>query len=210
MQPVLDVITIGRSSVDLYGAQVGGPGAFGRESRGGGFDHHAHLEQVAEIGGDRTGIRISPVTPANDAGQDSNAQGLFEYFIERLAPLQLAFVHVIEGATGGPRRYGFIVHGLWPQYEALRRRFKEGNPQGVWIVNNAYTRSMAIEAVAQGRADMVAFGKPFISNPDLVERLRVDAPLAPLNPATLYGGGAAGYTDYPTLADQSRAASAGH
>ncbi len=159
---------------------------------------------VAEIGGDRTGIRISPVTPANDAGQDSNAQGLFEYFIERLAPLKLAFVHVIEGATGGPRDVAPF------DYEALRRRFKEGNPQGVWIVNNAYTRSMAIEAVAQGRADMVAFGKPFISNPDLVERLRVDAPLAPVNPATLYGGGAAGYTDYPTLADQSRAASPGH
>jgi N-ethylmaleimide reductase len=157
---------------------------------------------VAEVGADRTGIRISPVTPANDAAQDSNAQGLFEYFIERLAPLKLAFVHVIEGATGGARDVAPF------DYEALRRRFKEANPQGAWIVNNAYTRSMAIEAVAQGRADMVAFGKPFISNPDLVERLRVDAPLAPLNPATLYGGGAAGYTDYPTLAQQAREGSA--
>jgi len=158
---------------------------------------------VAEIGADRTGIRISPVTPANDAGQDSNPQALFEYFIERLAPLHLAFVHVIEGATGGPRDVAPF------DYEALRRRFKEGNPDGAWIVNNAYTRSMAIEAVAQGRADLVAFGKPFISNPDLVERLRLDAPLAPLNPATLYGGGATGYTDYPTLAEQSRAAAPG-
>jgi len=158
---------------------------------------------VGEIGADRTGIRISPVTPANDAGQDSNAQGLFEYFIERLAPFQLAFVHVIEGATGGPR-------DIVPfDYEALRRRFKEGNPQGAWIVNNAYTRDMAIDAVDQGRADLVAFGKPFISNPDLVARLRLDAPLAPLNPATLYGGGAAGYTDYPTLAEQSRTAAGG-
>jgi N-ethylmaleimide reductase len=149
---------------------------------------------VAEIGADRTGIRISPVTPANDAGQDSDARGLFEYFIERLAPLQLAFVHVVEGATGGPR------DNVPFDYEALRRRFKEGNPQGAWIVNNSYTRSMAIDAVAHGRADLVAFGRPFISNPDLVERLRLDAPLAPMNPATLYGGGATGYTDYPTLA----------
>jgi len=149
---------------------------------------------VAEIGADRTGIRISPVTPANDAGQDSDARGLFEYFIDRLAPLQLAFVHVVEGATGGPR------DNVPFDYEALRRRFKEGNPQGAWIVNNSYTRSMAIDAVAQGRADLVAFGRPFISNPDLVERLRLDAPLAPMNPATLYGGGATGYTDYPTLA----------
>jgi N-ethylmaleimide reductase len=58
---------------------------------------------------------------------------------------------------------------------------------------------MALEAVASGAADMVAFGKPFISNPDLVSRLRADAPLASLNPATLYGGNAAGYTDYPAL-----------
>jgi N-ethylmaleimide reductase len=84
-------------------------------------------------------------------------------------------------------------------YAALRSRFKQGNGQGAWIVNNGYTRAMAIDAVAGGRADMVAFGKPFISNPDLVERLRQDAPLAALNQATLYGGDAAGYTDYPAL-----------
>ena len=59
---------------------------------------------------------------------------------------------------------------------------------------------MALDAVARGAADMVAFGKLFISNPDLVERLRIDAPLSPLNSETLYGGGAAGYTDYPPLA----------
>jgi N-ethylmaleimide reductase len=148
---------------------------------------------VAEIGADRTGIRISPVTPSNDAAQDSNAQGLFEYFIERLAPFQLAFVHVVEGETGGARDVAPF------DYESLRRGFKEGNPQGAWIVNNSYTRNLAVEALAQGRADLVAFGRPFISNPDLVERLRVDAPLAPMNPATLYGGGATGYTDYPRM-----------
>ena len=59
---------------------------------------------------------------------------------------------------------------------------------------------MAIKAVADDAADMVAFGKAFISNPDLVERLRNDSPLAVLNPDTLYGGDAAGYTDYPALA----------
>ncbi len=56
---------------------------------------------------------------------------------------------------------------------------------------------MAVDAVGSGAADAVAFGKPFISNPDLVRRLREDAPLSPLVQATLYGGGAAGYTDYP-------------
>ena len=148
----------------------------------------------AEIGAGRTGVRISPVTPANDAAQDSNAQALFNHYLERLAPLRLAFVHVIEGATGGPRDIAAF------DYAALRQRFKQGNEHGAWIVNNGYTRAMASEAIAAGRADLVAFGKPFISNPDLVERLRLDAPLAPLVQATLYGGGASGYTDYPTLA----------
>jgi N-ethylmaleimide reductase len=145
---------------------------------------------VAGIGADRTGLRLSPVTPANDAGQDSDAQALFNHVAEQLAPMKLAFIHVIEGATGGARDVAPF------DYAALRSRFKQGNEQGAWIVNNGYTRAMAIDVVAQGRADMVAFGKPFISNPDLVERLRRNAPVAALKQATLYGGGAAGYTDY--------------
>ena len=145
---------------------------------------------AAEIGAGRTGLRLSPVTPANDAAIDSDAQGLFNYLVEQLAPLNLAFIHIVEGATGGPRDYAPF------DYAALRSRFKNGNAQGAWIVNNGYTRAMALEAVASGAADMVAFGKPFISNPDLVSRLCADAPLASLNPATLYGGNAAGYTDY--------------
>ena len=149
---------------------------------------------AAEIGAARTGLRISPVTPANDAQQDSNAQGLFNLFVERLAPLKLAFVHVIEGATGGARDVAPF------DYTALHDRFKAGNKSGAWIVNNGYTPSMAVDAVASGAADMVAFGRPFISNPDLVQRLQLDAPLAVLDPKTLYGGGAAGYTDYPPLA----------
>jgi len=149
---------------------------------------------VAEIGASRTGLRLSPVTPANDAQQDSDAQGLYNFVVEQLAPLKLAFVHVIEGATGGARDVAPF------DYAALRSRFKHGNEHGAWIVNNGYTRAMAIGAVASGAADLVAFGKPFISNPDLVRRLRDDAPLAPLNRETLYGGTAAGYTDYAALA----------
>jgi N-ethylmaleimide reductase len=148
---------------------------------------------VDEIGPDRTGLRLSPVTPANDAGQDSDAQGLFNYFLEQLAPLKLAFIHVIEGATGGARDVAPF------DYAALRSRFKSGNAHGAWIVNNGYTRAMALHAIAGGAADMVSFGRPFISNPDLVDRLRLHAPLAAVNIDTLYGGGAAGYTDYPIL-----------
>ena len=148
---------------------------------------------VAEIGAGRTGIRLSPVTPVNDARQDSDPQGLFNHLLDQFAPLKLAYIHVIEGATGGARDFAPF------DYEALRGRFKRGHEHGAWIVNNGYTRALAIEAVAGGKADLVAFGKPFIGNPDLVQRLRLDAPLNLLDTKTLYGGGAAGYTDYPTL-----------
>jgi N-ethylmaleimide reductase len=140
----------------------------------------------AEIGGGRAGLRLSPVTPVNDAGQDSDALALFNHAVERLAPLSLAFLHVIEGQTGGPRDVAPF------DYAALHARFR-----GAWIVNNGYTRDMALQAVATGAADLVAFGKPFISNPDLPRRLRDNLPLAPLDPKTLYGGGRAGYVDYP-------------
>jgi len=148
---------------------------------------------VAEIGSGRTGLRLSPVTPVNDAKQDSDAQGLFEHLMQRLNPLRLAFIHIIEGATGGGRDWVPF------DYMALRDRFKHDHAAGAWIVNNGYSRSMALAAVANGAADMVAFGRAFISNPDLVERLRLDEPLALPNAATFYGGGAAGYTDYPVL-----------
>jgi N-ethylmaleimide reductase len=153
---------------------------------------------AAEIGADRAGIRISPVTPVNDAGQDSDAQGLFNLFMDRLNPLHLAYVHVIEGVTGGAR------DAVAFDYSALRQRFQSGHEGGVWIVNNGYSRRMAIAAVTSSAADMVAFGRAFVSNPDLVNRLRRDEPLAAVDAETLYGGGAAGYTDYPSyVAPQS-------
>jgi N-ethylmaleimide reductase len=145
---------------------------------------------AAEIGADRTGIRLSPVSPVNDAKQDSDPQALFNHFMDRLNPLRLAFVHVIEGATGGARD---LVAFDFP---ALRLRFKRDHENGAWIVNNGYTRQMAMSEVVSGAADLVAFGRPFISNPDLVNRLRLNEPLAAIDVSTLYGGGAAGYTDY--------------
>jgi N-ethylmaleimide reductase len=146
------------------------------------------------IGAGRTGIRLSPVTPANGGGQDSDPERLYGHVVDRLAALRLAYLHVIEGATGGARDAERF------DYEALRARWKKSNPGGAWIVNNGYDRAMAERVLASGRADLVAFGRPFIGNPDLVERLRRNAPLAAPVRETLYGGGAEGYTDYPTLA----------
>jgi N-ethylmaleimide reductase len=148
---------------------------------------------VGEVGGGRTGLRISPVTPANDI-QDENPQALFEYLVRELAPLGLAYLHIIEGATGGPRE----IPDRPFDYVALRQAYRSAGGKGAWMVNNGYDKALAEQALAQG-ADLVAFGKAYIANPDLVERLRRDAPLNAPDKTTFYGGGAHGYTDYPAL-----------
>ncbi len=146
------------------------------------------------IGGGRTGIRLSPVTPANDAF-DADPQPLFDYVIRELATLNLAYIHIIEGATGGPRD----VPERPFDYAALKAAYRAAGGKGAWMVNNGYDLAMAHQAVQDG-ADLVAFGKAYIANPDLVRRLREGAPLNTPDKATFYGGGAKGYTDYPALA----------
>lgn len=142
------------------------------------------------LGGGRTGLRLSPFSNANGL-TDSDPMPLFSHAVTGLNRYNLAFLHLVEGQTGGTRE---LPEG-W-SIDALRALF-----DGPYIANNGYDREMAIEAVATGKADAVAFGKLFISNPDLVERLRLNAPLAEGNTATYYGGGAEGYTDYPALED---------
>ncbi len=143
---------------------------------------------AAQAGAGRTGVRLSPVNPGNDAGQDSDPQALYGRAVERIAPLKLAYLHVIEGQTGGARDVAPF------DYQRLRRAFG-----GAWMVNNGYDRALALAAVAGGAADLVAFGKLFIANPDLGRRLREDASLNVPDRDTFYGGTAAGYTDYPEL-----------
>jgi N-ethylmaleimide reductase len=146
------------------------------------------LACAAEIGADRLGVRISPVSTAGDS-RDSHPQALFTRVVDDLNPIGLAYLHVVEGDTGGAR------DNIPFDYEALRARF-----DGIWMVNNGYTRPMAMEAVSQGRADLVSFGRLFMANPDLVRRLTENAPLnALMAPDTFYGGGAHGYTDYPFM-----------
>ena len=145
---------------------------------------------TAEIGAHRTGVRISPVSPVNDSNE-SNPQPLFEHVVRELAKINPVYVHVVEGFTGGPRDNAPF------DYEAIRALYK-----GVWMVNNGYTRDMAIEAIANGKADLVSFGRAALTNPDLPRRFKEGAPLNELfKDAPLYGGqGAHGYTDYPALA----------
>jgi N-ethylmaleimide reductase len=195
-----NALEAGFDGVEIHGAngylldQFAKDGANQRsDDYGGGIENRARLmlevsrAVAAEAGAERTGIRISPVTPANDVS-DSDPQPLFEYIVGGLNALKLAYIHVIEGATGGPRDFAPF------DYASLRKRFG-----GAYIANNAYDFELASDVLASGAADLIAFGKPFISNPDLVERLKRGAPLNAWDKATFYGGGAKGYTDYPTL-----------
>lgn len=146
---------------------------------------------VGVFGKGRVGIRISPVSPANDA-RDSNPQALFEHLVARLNETGIAFIHVVEGATREARDY------LPFDYAALRQRFN-----GAYIANNGFDRELAIETVAEGHADAIAFGRLYIANPDLAERLERNAPLNTPDVATFYGGDAKGYTDYPALHEKA-------
>ena len=148
---------------------------------------------VDDVGGSRVGIRLSPVTPANDV-VDADPQQLFDYVIHHLAEMNLAYIHVIEGATGGAREIADRPFN----YESLKEVYRQGGGAGAWMVNNGYTLELANTALEQG-ADLVAFGRPFIANPDLPQRLRTGATLNGPDRSTWYGGNAKGYTDYQTL-----------
>jgi N-ethylmaleimide reductase len=147
------------------------------------------VEAVTKVwGGDRVGIRIAPTTRFADIG-DSNPEPLYLSLVEQLNPFKLAYLHVIEGDTQKERNpdWGFDL-------QVLHRAFN-----GLYMANNNYTLELAIEAREQNLADLICFGRPFISNPDLVERLKSGAPLASADPATFYAGEEKGYIDYPAL-----------
>ncbi|AVJ33323.1 MAG: alkene reductase [Stenotrophomonas indicatrix] len=202
-QAAANAIAAGFDGVEIHGAngylleQFIKDGANQRtDAYGGSVENRARLllEVTAavarEIGADRTGVRISPVSPANAISTVSDPQPQYDYIVDQLSALGIVYLHVVEGATGGPRDVAPF------DFDGLRRRFN-----GTYLANNGYDLQLASARVSEGKADLVAFGRPFISNPDLVERLKRGAALAALNPATLYGGGAEGYTDYPTLAE---------
>ena len=142
---------------------------------------------VEAIGSDKVGLRLSPVNPFNDM-KDSNPQALFNYVTEQLNQFNLAYLHVVEGGIHG----GGVAEPF--DFDAMRKLCKSP-----YMANLSYDKERGNAAIAKGYADAVAYGVPFIANPDLVERFRQDAPLNEADSKSFYGGTEKGYIDYPTL-----------
>jgi len=146
---------------------------------------------TAEVGADKVGLRISPENKANDI-DESDPFTLYMAVAKALSGRGMAYLHVIEGdmlAGKNQPDTGF-------DYLALKKAFG-----GLYMANLNFDKARAEQAVASGRVDMVAFGKLFISNPDLVTRFLLDAPLSKPDSKTFYGGDQHGYTDYPVLSN---------
>jgi len=145
----------------------------------------------------RVGIRVSPVTtmPGN-APLDSDVMATYGAYFEKLSAAGLLYIHGVEGVTQITRE---APEGV--DFAALRRRFS-----GTYIANNRYNRELAEQAIARGDADLISFGRPFLANPDLVERLKRGAPLADAPNDYWYGGDATGYSDWPGMDGQIKLA----
>jgi len=162
---------------------------------GGSIENRTRLVlEVAQVvtdvwGGNRVGIRISPTGTFNSM-TESNPHALFSYLVEKLNQFNLAYVHVVE--RFGVSKEDDVDNDF--DFVQLRRLFN-----GAYIANGGYTGEYAEQSLNEDNSDLVAFGVPFIANPDLPERIKQGAELNAADPTTFYGGGAEGYTDYPAL-----------
>ena len=163
------------------------------DNYGGSFENRARLLMevtkavVAVAGCDKVGVRLSPASPFNDM-YDSQPQALFNFVAESLNQFNLAYLHVVEGGMGGDT----VVF----DFAEMRKHFKSS-----YMANFGYDKARGNAAIASGHADVIAYGVPFIANPDLVERYKINASLNAPKPDLFYGGDEKGYTDYPFLTD---------
>jgi N-ethylmaleimide reductase len=164
---------------------------------GGSIENRARLllevtQAAIEVwGANRVGVRLSPYGIANGSGE-AEPMPLYTHVVKALDRLGLAYLHFIEPRSSGAGR----AEVNWQNVPSAMVLFR---PlwRGILITAGGFTGEAAEAAIAQGHADAIAFGRIFISNPDLPRRLQHGFPLTPYNRATFYGGEAAGYTDYP-------------
>ena len=191
-------IAAGADGVEIHGAngyllhQFLSPNANHRtDSYGGSVEHRSRFvieiaqAIVDEIGADRVGIRLSPAMPLGgiNEGDTGSVRAQYRHLVGELATLNLAYLH---------------LHHVGD--DELLRSLRDVWPTAVLVVRYGRTREQIADDIDAGLADIAPLGRFALANPDIVERLRTDAPLNELDPATLYGGGEAGYIDYPTLA----------
>jgi N-ethylmaleimide reductase len=172
---------------------------------GGSIENRARLlmeitqAAIAVWGADRVGVRLSPYGIANGSGE-ADPMPLYTHVVEALNPLGLAYLHFIEPRSSGAGRAEVNWQNVPSAMVLFRPVWK-----GVLISAGGFTGEIAEAAIAGGHADAIAFGRIFISNPDLPRRLREGLPLTPYTRATFYGGEEAGYTDYPVYGELEKA-----
>jgi N-ethylmaleimide reductase len=169
---------------------------------GGSVEHRIRLLlEVAEAlipiwGPDRIGVRLSPLGKLNDIS-DGDPEATFGAAAERLSEYGLAYLHIVNPALEQMQKGEEPDPRALRMVDLIRQKYR-----GTLIVAGGFDRDSAARWLREKRADLIAFGRRFIANPDLPQRLRIGAPLNADDPTTYYGGGAKGYTDYPSLAQE--------
>lgn len=196
-----NAIAAGFDGVEIHGAngylieQFINPNINDREDAyGGAIENRARfLLQVTEeiikaIGKDKTGVRLSPYGAFNDTGAFDTVDETYEYIAQKLDRLGVAYLHIVDHSSMGA-----------PEVPAKLKDKLRAIFRNTYILSGGYDKARAEADLRTNKGDLVAFGKPFISNPDLVERIRMDFPLAEPDPGTFYTPGEEGYVDYPRL-----------
>ena len=159
------------------------------------------LFEIAEalipiFGADRIGVRLSPMGKMNDIADD-DPYATFGYVAERLSDYRLAYLHIVNPALEQLQKGEAPDPAALRMIDLIRQKY-----EGTMILAGGFDRDSATRWLREGRANLIAFGRKFLANPDLPERLRIAATLNADDPTTYYGGGAKGYTDYPSLAQE--------
>jgi len=169
---------------DVYG------GSIENRSR---FVLEVATEVAAAIGKDKVGIRFSPYGVFNDMPHYAEIDATYTHLTKELSKIGIVYIHLVDHSAGGAPEVPVKIK------QAIREQFNN-----TLILSGGYDLSRAEEDLSSGFADLVAFGKPFLNNPDLIERLKNNLPLNPiLDASTLYTPGEKGYTDYPVYSEVS-------